>query len=235
MNRKIFAYCERGLDPAFWAEPVNAITNAAFIIAALVATWHWLRLPAAARGPVEACLIALIYAMGIGSFLFHTFATPWAALADTIPIGIFMVAYLAYALKRYLGLGWLITFALLVLFFISLWQSSVARCDGGPCFNGSLAYAPALVVLLVIGSILFVRKHPAGLSLFAAGAIFALSLTFRTMDQTACSETVLPTGRPLGLHFMWHVLNATLLYVLVRAALLYGTATVPASKPADSP
>ena len=27
---KIFAYCERGLNPGFWAEPLNAISNAAF-------------------------------------------------------------------------------------------------------------------------------------------------------------------------------------------------------------
>ena len=106
MFEKVFSYCERGLDPSFWAEPVNAITNAAFIIAAILATRGWLQRPAGERGAVEGVLILLIYAMGIGSFLFHTYATGWAAIADVAPIGIFMVSYLGFALRRYIGLGW---------------------------------------------------------------------------------------------------------------------------------
>ena len=31
----IFDYCERGLSTAFWAEPLNAVTNGGFILAAL--------------------------------------------------------------------------------------------------------------------------------------------------------------------------------------------------------
>jgi len=217
MDRKIFAYCERGLDPGFWAEPFNAVTNAAFIIAAVLATRIWLQAPSGQRGNVEAALIALLYIMGVGSFLFHTFATMWASLADTIPIGIFMVAYLAYALKRYVGLGWLLTFALLVVFFISLWQTSVWRCGGGPCLNGSLAYAPAFLALLAIGAVLVARRHAAGWSMVTAGLIFAVSLTARTLDREICAATSM-----LGTHFIWHMLNATLLFILMRAALLYG-------------
>ena len=220
MNQKIFAYCERGLDPSFWAEPINAVTNAAFIIAALLATRLWLAKPAHQRRMADLFLIALIYAMGIGSFLFHTFATPWAALADTVPIGIFMVSYLAYALKRYLGWSWLLTLVCLVLFFISLWQASVTRCDGGPCLNGSLAYVPAFIVLVVIGGALVARQHSAGWSLVAAGCVFALSLTFRTLDQAVCQQTTVLSAAPLGLHFLWHCLNATLLFILARAALV---------------
>lgn len=222
MNRKLFAYCERGLDPAFWAEPINAITNAAFIIAALLATRMWLSQPAAERGWSELGLIIIVYAIGTGSFLFHTFATVWAALADTIPIGIFMMVYLAYALRRFVGLNWLLVALAMVLFFLSLWLASVTRCDGGPCFNGSLAYFPAFAVLILVGVVLRMRGHAAGNSLIAAGVIFAVSLTFRTLDQSLCGYTVLPTAEPLGIHFMWHVLNATLLYLLLRAALIYG-------------
>ena len=222
MFEKIFSYCERGLDPSFWAEPLNAITNAAFIIAALLATRYWLQAPSDQRGVPEFLLILLIYAMGIGSFLFHTYATGWAAIADVAPIGIFMVSYLAYALKRYLGVGWLLTGLILVLFFVSLWQTSVARCDGGPCFNGSLAYAPALIALLLIGGLLLARGHAAGKGLIAAGLVFALSLTFRTLDQDVCASTVVVTDGPLGTHFMWHILNATLLYILARTAIQHG-------------
>ena len=217
MFEKIFAYCERGQNPAFWAEPLNAITNAAFIIAAVWCTRMWLRAPAGKQGVFEAFLIALLYAMGIGSFLFHTFAEPWAAIADTVPIGIFMVSYLAYALRRYIGLGWITIFVALVLFFISLWQTSVVRCNGGPCFNGSLAYSPALIALAAIGGWLIFKRHAAGWSVFGAGLIFMLSLPARTLDRDICPETAL-----IGTHFLWHIFNGALLFVLVRAALLYG-------------
>lgn len=222
MNQKIFAYCERGQDPGFWAEPLNAVTNAAFIIAAVTATRIWLQAPNGERRRLDLYLVVLVYAMGIGSFLFHTHAEPWAAIADTLPIGIFMVSYLTYALKRYLGLGWLLTFGCLVLFLLSFWQGSVTRCGDGPCLNGSLAYIPAFVVLLLIGGILVIRNHPAGWSLVAAGLVFAVSLTFRTMDRMVCEQTAFATGEPLGLHFMWHVLNATLLFIIIRAALKHG-------------
>ena len=71
MGRKLFEYCERGFDPGFWAEPLNAITNAAFIIAAAMATMMWLRIPAAERRWVDAWLLLVLYAIGIGSFLLH--------------------------------------------------------------------------------------------------------------------------------------------------------------------
>ena len=222
MGRKLFEYCERGFDPGFWAEPLNAITNAAFIIAAAMATMMWLRIPAAERRWVDAWLLLVLYAIGIGSFLFHTFATVWAALADTIPIGIFMVSYLAYVLKRFFGFGWLITLLGLAVFVVALWQSSVVRCDGGPCLNGSVAYAPAFIALIVLGSVLSLRGHVAGTSLVAAGLIFAVSLTFRTIDGDLGATTALPNGHPIGYHFLWHILNALLLYLLCRAAIKYG-------------
>ena len=39
--RQFDAYCERA-DFTFWSEPVNALTNMAFLIAALV-MWRWVR------------------------------------------------------------------------------------------------------------------------------------------------------------------------------------------------
>jgi hypothetical protein len=69
-------YCER-LGPEFWSEPVNAITNAAFVVAALAAYLLWRR-----KTPddwVALFLICVVLATGIGSFLFHTFRDPVGA------------------------------------------------------------------------------------------------------------------------------------------------------------
>jgi len=43
--------------------------------------------------------------------------------------------------------------------------------------------------------------------------IFTVSLALRTIDLAAC-ETF-----PVGTHFLWHLLNAAVLYVLLRTAI----------------
>jgi hypothetical protein len=53
-------------------------------------------------------------------------------------------------------------------------------------------------------------RHNLGL----AAVIFAISLTFRTVDIAICPQF------PLGTHFIWHILNAVVLYVLLRTALI---------------
>ena len=98
-TRAIDAYCER-TDASFWSEPVNAVTNLAFIVAAIV-MWH------RARGEVPAqVLCAVLFLIGVGSFLFHTFATAWAAAADTTPILVFSLIYIFLANRDYWGWPW---------------------------------------------------------------------------------------------------------------------------------
>ncbi|MEL7276734.1 MAG: hypothetical protein AAGK98_09685 [Pseudomonadota bacterium] len=77
MFEQVDSYCER-TDFTFWSEPLNAITNAAFLIAALVV---FLILRREGRmDPGLGLSLAILTAIGIGSFLFHTFATGWAGL-----------------------------------------------------------------------------------------------------------------------------------------------------------
>lgn len=222
MNQKVFAYCERGVDPSFWAEPFNAVTNLAFLLAAAWALALWLRHRAERGALFELAMVLLVFVIGIGSFLFHTFATRWAAFADTIPIGIFMMAYMGYALRCYLRWQWWAVAAGLLIFFFALSQASMVRCDGGPCLNGSVAYVPALLAMLLIGLAVSPRKHPAAGHLIAAGLIFGVSLTFRSLDRAWCDATDVAALGPLGLHFLWHCLNAAVLFTLLRAAILFG-------------
>jgi hypothetical protein len=190
---QIFAYCERGTNAAFWAEPLNAVSN------------------------------AIVFVIGIGSFLFHTYATRWAALADTLPITVFMLVYLFYALVRFVGLSILAAAVWLLVFVGSLAAAETARCGGGACLNGSLGYVPALAVLGLIGALLAVRGHPAGRPVLLGAGVFLVSLTLRTVDRGVCPFTIV-SGRAVGTHFLWHMLNATLLYILLHAAILHGRA-----------
>ena len=83
-------YCER-LEPGLWAEPLNALTNLAFLAAAW-ASWSMVRHSATRSGEVT-LLLVLMVAIGIGSGLFHTFATTWARLFDVVPILLFQTIF----------------------------------------------------------------------------------------------------------------------------------------------
>jgi hypothetical protein len=233
LGEKIFLYCERGQDPSFWAEPLNAVSNAAFMIAAVVAAHDYLATPPERRSPAALALIALTFVIGIGSFLFHTFATRWAALADTIPIALFMLAYFAFLLRRFLGLNWLFVLLGLAAFYAAIRYAGTIQCSygellpitarsGARCLNGTVTYFPAFLALL--GSAVVLAAHPAGRAIALAAVVFLVSMTFRTLDMELCELTRLG-GHLRGSHFMWHVLNGLTLYILLRAAIRHGAPT----------
>jgi hypothetical protein len=198
-------YCER-LSRGFWGEPLNAVTNAAFLLAAAA--------PFLARAdrrpePFVTLLAALVAMIGIGSFLFHTLANRWSMLADILPITLFIYAYLGFALRRYLRLGRLATGAALLLFLpLSAGIEALAR----PLLGGSAGYLPALLAMLFVALLTHRIGHPAASWLLAAAGIFAVSLTLRTLDAPLCA------AMPAGTHFLWHLLNAATLATLLSAA-----------------
>lgn len=210
-GRDIDLYCER-LGPGLWAEPLNAVTNLAFIVAALLLVAALRRAePAVRRDPAILALTALIFLIGIGSGLFHIFATTWAVLTDVIPIALFILLYMYLALRRMValplwgcGLGVAIVLALTVVMPLG--------------FGFSVStYGVALAAMLGVGGFLhFGRRHPAGPRILVAAGLFALSLAFRTADLPLCAAL------PLGTHFLWHVLNAAVLYSLVRTMMRHG-------------
>ena len=198
-------YCER-TDASFWAEPFNAATNAAFLIAAAAAFLMWRR--AGGRDYPALTLIVVVVAVGLGSFTFHTVATRGAAFADVIPIAIFIYGYLLLALRRFLHLSPVGAFAIVVAYAAVAQTLPLLVAPG--TLNGSAGYLPALVAM--IGVALGTSGAPRR-GLAVAAAIFTLSLALRTIDRAACAEI------PLGTHFLWHLLNAGVLYLLLRTAI----------------
>jgi Ceramidase len=225
-NDKIFAYCERGLDPGLLAEPLNAASNLAFFAAAALAYREWRARPAGERGAIELLLIGLAVAIGVGSTLFHTFATRWGAVTDTAPIGIFMLLYLAYAVRRYLAGGAVAAAAALAAFLAGMGVAGIPKCGAHPCLNGSLAYAPALTALALAAGAMGLTRHPGARLMMAAAAVFALAFTARSLDRALCDATtvsVLGFGRrALGTHAVWHTLNGILIYLLLITAVRHG-------------
>ncbi|MFZ5676635.1 MAG: ceramidase domain-containing protein [Pseudomonadota bacterium] len=208
----IDSYCER-LGPGLLAEPLNALSNAAFIIAAVWAARAALR--RGNREPVIWLLIALVFVIGLGSLAFHTFANQWSVLADVLPITVFIYGYLAFALRRFLGFAWWkVAGALIVLFAVTYAAESILP----PGFmNGSGAYLPALVASVLVSLELLRRGHPAQLNVSLASTVLFVSLIFRTADIVLCSLL------PIGTHFVWHILNGVVLALYLEAAIRYGS------------
>ncbi|MCG6969584.1 MAG: hypothetical protein LJE85_07445 [Gammaproteobacteria bacterium] len=211
-NQLISLYCERTL-PGLWEEPLNAITNLAFIIASaftlllyrrqstfsVAAHWDFL------------LLITLMFAIGIGSGLWHFYPTRFTVLADVIPIALFINVYLLSFFHRVFGFTWR---SLLLVFMAFQLLNMLVLMSFSPRFlNGSIFYGPGWIILMSIGAYLFITKHRLHGRLLAAGGIFTASLIFRTMDREVCQWV------PLGTHFIWHVLNAWLLYLLTSALI----------------
>ena len=229
--RKIFAYCERGLDPSFWAEPFNALTNFGFILAGLVLIVLLIRRPSSEGKIFRSLLIVNLFVIGIGSFLFHTYATPWASTADVVPIGIFMLVYLGYALYVFAKVPLIMTipamgaFAYVIALALDFDCRSLglswAILESTNCLNGSFGYLPALAAMLLVGAWLGLRRHPAAPYVFGAGLVFVVSITFRATDWIWC-QNVSFMDKAIGTHFLWHLCNSTVLFLLVLAAVLHG-------------
>jgi Ceramidase len=199
-------YCER-TDASFWSEPVNAVSNAAFLIAA-AAAFHLWRRGDRADWPALA-LIAVVAAVGVGSFVFHTVATRAAILADVIPIAVFIYGYLLLALIRFLHFRCVAAAAIVVAFAAG--AQALSALAPPRLLNGSVGYLPALIALIAVA--LAAREERTRRGLGLAALVFAISLGFRTADMALCPEL------PLGTHFVWHILNAVVLFMLLRTAM----------------
>jgi len=202
---QVDAYCER-LGAGLWAEPVNALTNLAFVIMAL---WLW---PRTQARPLARVLVVILGAIGIGSGLFHTAATRWAGLADVIPIGLYILTYL-YAVNRDVC-GWPVWLAALGTAAFIPYAMAVTPVFGMLPFLAISGFYWSVPLLIVIYALALRRRAPRTAMGLAMGAgILSLSLVFRSLDAALCAAF------PLGTHFLWHLLNAVMLGWMIHVYL----------------
>jgi hypothetical protein len=190
-------YCER-LGPSYWAEPVNAVTNLAFLIAALI---MWRR---SADLPMARFMAGIVAVIGVGSYLFHTHANRLTGVMDTTPILVFILLYVFAASRDFLALQpWLA--GLIALAFVPYAAATVPLWAMIPGLGSSVGYMPVPVLLFVYAGLLRNRATSTARGLVLAAVILLVSLTARTLDEPMCGAI------PVGLHFIWHLLNAVLL------------------------
>jgi hypothetical protein len=203
MDQTIFdpidAYCER-LGPGLWAEPLNALTNLAFIVAALICAWR-LGHP---RPPLGLALAVILAAIGVGSGLFHTFANGVTALLDVLAIAVFVFVYVFAVNRHVLGWtrGWAWASMLALAPYLAVATTGFAALPG---FAVSSVYWSVCALIAGYGVVLWSRKPKLARGLLIGAAILSVSITARSLDLSLC-ETL-----PRGTHFVWHILNAVML------------------------
>ncbi len=215
---EIDLYCER-LAPSFWAEPLNALSNISFVIAAL-----WAASSAQKRGKLDIstkvlCLLAA--SIGLGSFLFHTHANLWSSFADVIPIWSFVALYMLVVFLKLTGRGELSKARLLIVLpvlmislgWILISGSATQVTTSQDALNGSGQYTPALIGLWVFALISIKKKRPFWPWVVSAAMVFSFSLVARTYDLALC------TNFAMGSHFIWHLLNGLMIGLLLQALI----------------
>ncbi|WP_299919035.1 ceramidase domain-containing protein [uncultured Roseobacter sp.] len=196
-TRAVDGYCER-IGPAYWAEPINAVTNLAFVLAAL---YMWRR---CGNDLLARLLCVVLFAIGVGSYLFHTHAQVWAGMADVLPIVLFILIYI-FAINR---VGWRLSFwaaFAVTCLFIPYAAVTVPIFQLVPGLGSSAGYAPVPVLILFYAILLRHRDPDLARGLALGAGLLVVSLIFRTLDLPLCARL------PLGTHFAWHVLNGLML------------------------
>lgn len=206
-TEQVDGYCER-LDPSFWAEPINAITNFAFMI---VAAFMFTR----SRGVAMAQLLSVVlFLIGVGSFLFHTYAQPWAGVADVLPIVAYVLIYIFAATRDFYGQSPLRSGIATVLFFPYA-AVLLPLIQFFPILNVSAAYVPVPLLIFLYALGLQKRSPETAKRLYIGATMILTSILVRSIDMPLCESL------PMGTHFLWHLLNAVALGWMIETYHLH--------------
>ena len=195
-------YCER-IDASFWSEPLNALTNIFFLVAAV---WVLRREGLNSTARILALILGMI---GAASFLLHSFAQAWAGALDVLFILFFTLLYLFAASKDFMGaprsIALVITLGYFPFSIVVDWLTLPLT------FLGSTRIYMPMLILIILFSLLLYKRLPIVSRGLAVGAfILVISMLARILDVPLCQKI------PLGTHFVWHVLNAVMLAWMIE-------------------
>ena len=200
-------YCER-VAPGLLGEPLNTLTNLFFLLAAFVLARR-LRKDVRRGGWDDWLLTFLVALVGIGSLVFHALATVPTSALDKLFIAAFIWTFFHRFLTRVAGLAAQVAMVGVLLFIAASW--GLGRIVPHDALNGSVLYLPAVLGLVGVTG-WSVAKRRRGARLFmAATALFVIALVFRSIDLAVCDVL------PLGTHFVWHSLNALVMFLCCTA------------------
>jgi len=208
-------YCER-VGPGLLAEPLNAVSNISFLLAALAA-WILAKRTGTLSAGVRV-LIAIAASVGIGSILWHTYPVSLTLILDIVPILIFLIWYIWLYTRNVIRMRSLFAVASVAAFLLATFLA-IPYSD---VLHGALVYTPGLIVALVLGVFHATERMVARFTLLAAAGVYMAALFFRTIDNEICPVL------SIGTHFLWHILIGLVTYLAMRCLILSTTTEVGA-------
>lgn len=203
-----YGVCERS-DPSMWAEPLNVLSSIIFMFVSVKIYRYYHRHEDLERRWIWDihALTFLTFIVGFNSLVFHAFPNPTTELMDTLAIVMFIMIYFWSVLFR---IGRCNFFQALVAFVAFLGFSHILVAQFPNALNDSIGYLSSMIALIMIAVYLHLKARPSSQHFMLAAIIGVCSLFCRAIDRAVCP--MLDTGT----HFLWHTLNATLLYILLK-------------------
>ena len=195
-----FFYCERN-SAYFFAEPLNLFTNLSFLVMAIFLFYD--------KAIKDKNYSIMIFLIGLGSISLHSFPNKITGLVDIGFIILFIYYYL-YSLYKLLGIRNYLAHIFCIFFLIGCFFF-------GTYFNNTFLgsssfYIPILIhlYLLSLYFLLYKYKNYQYNLILTATLIFNLSILLRSLDFHLCNILY------FGTHFIWHILNSLVLFLLVK-------------------
>jgi len=192
---------------------MNAWSNGAFLIAA-IAGWRLLSVSPNAKAHRTIRALTLLGALaGIGGYLFHRSDAPYARWGETVPILAFMLLYVWLLLRRFFHWNFLFAIPVVAIYAVAVYWLETHAPGQAPF--GRAMNLPTLVLFLLAAIGFLLRLREAFWPMLWALVVLLASSVASTADAPICPML------GLGTHVIWHLLDALLLYLLLRLAVLH--------------
>jgi hypothetical protein len=149
--------------------------------------------------------------VSIGSILWHLYPNNVTIYFDVLPIAIFSWTFAYYLMlkitqnKKYsiIGIG-------MLLGYISFCSWILRSYFYTEFINGAYEYLSLILLFIVALIYWYFKKLYFFKALLILFILFTVSLFFRQIDVIACNYRI------RGTHFIWHIINAITMYLVVK-------------------
>jgi hypothetical protein len=206
-------YCERA-GPGAFDEPLNAVSNLAFVIAAALAVSQIRAFPPVSRG--AKLLPWSLVAVSLASTIYHTLRSPVTFILDLLFLILFILGAIFLVLRKVMTKASVT--AVVGALFIGI-QIILLIFIPNDYLNGSISHLVTFVFVLLLMGLVANRYASLLKESVLISAFYALAIVFRTIDMALC------TSLPIGTHFMWHIMGATAGFFVIRFVLMLEVAS----------
>jgi len=204
-------YCENLSNLFIINEPVNTLTNLSFFIASIYLFKKYKKEKTKKIDVI--ILIFLLFLIGFGSTIWHLTQSLVGELLDMVPILLFLIVYIYSFLKRIVKLKIYYIVIFIICFIFATFN--LPKLFNEDPIKTSSGYLPALITLFMFTVYVYFNNKKTFKYFFSSSIIFLSSIILRSLDFVFCNTLI------IGTHFLWHILNSILLYLLILVLLKY--------------